>query len=587
MTELDGFQVYGFFHGGTSRVAAARRHLDRINVFPVPDGDTGTNLHATLAGAVEAVSPTPSAAATLRAIADAALLSARGNSGVIMAQFVGGLSEAVRHAVLRTRDFAEAAEGAYRRARAAVGDPREGTILTVIGAWASSLLRFAPHHENLASLLAAAKPDLERSLGETTALLPELRRAGVVDAGAAGFVEFVEGARAYLASGAPRVESGAIEWSTGETAEAAPGAPPGRRYCAEALVTGASLDLGAIKAAIAAQGDSEIVAGGGGRAKIHVHVDDPARLMESLGAFGRVTGQKADDMLLQYRDGHDRAARVAIVTDSSCDLPADLVERHRIHVVPLVVNADSGEYLDRLTLDAAGLRALVERERGFPKTAQPPAHFFSRLYSFLCDYYESVVAVHLSAKLSGTHGASERAAGAWSGRVTAFDSRTLSGALSLVVLRAAEAAEAGAGVDEIRAKLERWSANSRIFVSVKSLRYMVRGGRVSPLKGLAAKLLNLKPIVSVDAEGKSALYGKAFSERANLRALVRMTVETHRATPLWAYSVGHSGVPDKAAALAAELERALGFPPLYVSEISSVVALNAGPGAVSVSMLAD
>jgi hypothetical protein len=411
----------------------------------------------------------------------------------------------------------------------------------------------------------------------------------VVDAGAAGFVEFVEGAHEYLVNGIGGAEEEEEIEAFDATPEAAPTSLPTYRYCTEAIVAAAGGTVGAeaLRSALAGFGDCLIVAGGKRSAKIHVHTDDPASAMAALARFGTVSGQKADDMVLQFRDAHDRASRTAIVTDSCCDLSPELMERHRIHAVPLLIRADGSEFLDKVTLDAPRLRTLSEGTGEFPRTSQPPEPHFSRLFMNLASHYEGAVAIHLSAALSGTYAASARAAAKAGGSVSVFDSRTLSGALGLLVLRAAEAAEAGASRDEIFARLDGWAAKARILVSVTSLRYMVKGGRVSPLKGWIAKALNLKPIVSVDGSGKSILYGKGFSESGNLKKIVRMVAEDYRRTPLWNYAIGHSGAPEKAAALAAELEKVLGFPPRYVTEISAVVALNAGPGAVSVVTMAE
>ncbi len=591
MTALDGFQVYDFFRAGSRRVREARVRIDRINVFPVPDGDTGTNLASTLSGAIAATVPAASASATLGSLAEASILSARGNSGVIFAQFVSGLSEAVADAEMRTGDFAAGVRRAYLRARSAVSEPRDGTILSVIEDWAASLARRVHEAATFAELIGGTREDLRRSLAETTERLPALKSAGVVDAGAAGFVEFVEGAHDYLINGLGAVgenEEGEIE-SFDEVPESAPSAPPTYRYCTEAIVSvpGGTADPEALRAALSGAGDCLIVAGGKRSAKIHVHTDDSSSVMASLSRFGTVSGQKADDMLLQYRDAHERASRTAIVTDSCCDLPPDLMEQHRIHAVPLLIRANGSEFLDKLTLDAPRLRVLSEGAGEFPRTSQPPEPFFSRLFMNLTSHYEGVVAIHLSAALSGTYAASARAAGNSGGPVSVFDSRTLSGSLGLLVLRAAEAAEAGASREEIASRLDGWAAKTRILVSVTSLRYMVKGGRVSPLKGWIAKALNLKPIVSVDGEGKSILYGKGFSEAGNIRSIVRMVVADHAKSPLRNYAIGHSGAPEKAEAVAADLERALGFPPRYVTEISAVVALNAGPGAVSVVTMAE
>jgi DegV family protein with EDD domain len=586
MTTLDGFQLYGFFSAGSHRVHAARHHIDSINVFPVPDGDTGTNLSSTLSGALASTIPGASAALTLTRLADAAILSARGNSGVIFAQFITGLSESVRSTELRTHEFIEAVHHAYRRAKEAVTDPKEGTILSVIETWALSLSRKSQSTSSITELIGATREDLQRSLAETTEKLLELKNAGVVDAGAAGFIEFVEGGHDFLLNGASSYVQDTVE-NFEDHAEAAPTQAPGYRYCVEAIVAGDSIHAENVRQILLQSGDCLIVAGGKSRIKIHIHTDKPDEIMEKLSVFGMVTGQKADDMMLQFLDAHDRKAKTAIVTDSSCDLSQELLEKFRIHVVPLYILAQGSEYLDKLTIDSSRLRNLSEGTGTFPKTSQASAAAFSRLYMNLTSHYESAIAIHLSSSMSGTLAASRKEAEKLGNTVAVFDSKHLSGSLGLIVLRAAEAAEEGHSREEIMEKLPEWSKKARILVSVTSLKYMVKGGRVSPLKGKLAQILNLKPIVSVDGNGKSILYGKAFSEKANLDTMIKMVGEDHAKTPLRWYAVGHAGVPEKALSFAARLERKLGFKPLYITEISSVVALNSGPGAISVVTMAE
>lgn len=589
MKSLDGFQLYNFFKAGFYRVYSARQYIDQINVFPVPDGDTGTNLSFTLSGALDATIPASSAATTLATLADAALLSARGNSGVIFAQFLSGLSEAVESSEIRAHEFAASVNNAYLRAREAVSDPRDGTILSVIEAWAMALKRLSPHTSSITDLIGFTREDLKRSLGETTGKLAALKAAGVVDAGAAGFVEFVEGGHDYLVKGAATMKQTPSEAqvSLEHSHESAPTEPPLLRYCVEAIITSESINHEEVRNSIASLGDCLIVAGGHARVKIHIHSNEPSSVMDALSAFGAITGQKADDMYLQYTDAHKRKARTAIVTDSSCDLSPELLDLHHIHVVPLVLLAGGSEYLDKVTMNAEQLRRHSENSGTFPRSSQPPAPFFSRLFTNLTDYYEGILAIHLSAAMSGTFSASAKEADKCDGLASAYDSRHLSGSLGLIVLRAAQAAESGASRAEILAQLPEWTAKARILVSVTSLRYMVKGGRVSPLKGFLASTLNLKPIVSVDSTGKSILFGKAFSEAANLKKIKRMVLEDMSRKPLKYYAVGHSGAPEKAKAYAKELEQVIGFPPLYVEEISAVVALNSGPGAISVVTMAE
>ncbi|HEY6052334.1 MAG TPA: DegV family protein, partial [Gaiellaceae bacterium] len=210
-------------------------------------------------------------------------------------------------------------------------------------------------------------------------------------------------------------------------------------------------------------------------------------------------------------------------------------------------------------------------------------------FAYLSTYYEGIVAIHTSGQLSGTAASSARAAATLPGaeRISVVDSRHLSASLGLIVLRAAEAVAAGASREEVVRELETYARKAEILVSVRTLRYMVRGGRVKPVAGLLGKVLNLKPIVSLDADGRSILYGRAFSVRRNVEKIVEMVARRHAESPLRCYAVVHGHDPAAADHLSARLEQALGFPPLYVEEISAVVALNAGRGAVAVATMAE
>lgn len=607
MQELNGHQIYGAFKAGASRLRASQDELNRINVFPVPDGDTGTNMAVTATRAVEGTEVSESASETMSSMADAALAGARGNSGVIFAQFLSGFRESLADsASVSMERFARAIAHASKSARRAISDPREGTILSVIHAWAEALGREHHRASGFKELFRAAAPSLRESLAATTGELEALRKAGVVDAGASGFVAFMDGAHAYLEAGAHEGD-GLVPGS-----EALPPMDEGReadlghldgdfahRYCSEFLLAapeGSTLDLDSLRADLAALGDSLIVAGGERRARVHIHTDDPAALMELLSLRAWILEQKVDDMRRQFEDAHTTHGRIALVTDSTCDLPQDILDAHHIHVIPLFLRFGEREYLDRLTLDPDRFYDLADAAPVFPTSSQPARPAVERLYRSLLSHYEGVVSIHVAGALSGTVETARAAAAAFpESRVRVVDSRHLSGSLGLLVLRAAEQLEdpataalpAAAALDRLEALLDTWAGKAENLVSVRSLRFMVRGGRVSPLGGVLAKVLNLKPIVSVDRTGKSRLYGASLSTRANLKRITRMVQERHAREPLRSWAVVHAHAPAEAQALARRLEALLGLAPLHVSEISAVVGMNAGRGAVSVVAMSE
>ncbi|HOX33615.1 MAG TPA: DegV family protein [Spirochaetales bacterium] len=589
--ELDSVTLYNAFVSGGREIIRRREEINKINVFPVADGDTGTNLALTMGSVVERSSPRPTAGQTMRSMADAALSGARGNSGIIFAQFLAGLGESMgERPSVSSEGFAEAARHAERRAREAVLAPVEGTILTVIGDWVRSLEEHQ-HLRDFGLIFQRTLRGAKRSLDRTPELLPALKKAGVVDAGAEGFVRFLSGATEYLVSDASALPSGAAG-AEASLAELPPsihgGEYPAFRYCVELLLRGEGIDLGKLRAELAGLGDCGIAAGGGGRARVHVHSDDPALVLRRLSAYGAVEEQKVDDMLREYEVVHARKHPIALVTDSACDLPKALLDEHQIHVLPLSINLGSAAYLDGLTIGNEDIYAALESGGPSPTSSQPSPAAARLLYSFLSTYYESIIAIHVSAKLSGTYSLSSREAERFPGkRISVVDSRLNSGAQALLVLRAAELIAAGKGHDEVLAALESSIPKARILVAVPTLRHMVKGGRVGPLKGALARLLNLKPIVSLDEAGGSALRGAAFSMRRCAARIVRLAAEFAGGGELRAYGVVHAGDPEAARDFAARLEAALGKKPLFIQEISSVIALNAGRGALAAVLMKE
>jgi len=588
MSGLDGKQIYQAFYAGLLRVRAAQERLNHINVYPVADGDTGTNITATLSHALESAQVSESAGETLASVADGALMGARGNSGVIFAQFFNGLSESLAHArEIEKEAFVRGVENARSRAYEAISNPQEGTILSVIHAWAEALRREVALAPSMNELFSRTMPSVRHALERTTEQLSVLKAAGVVDAGASGFVEFIAGVERFIKRGLPAGTSlRGIRKKKGreETFDVHGGERPVFRYCTEAMVVGETIDREALRGALEPLGDSLIVAGNDERARIHIHTDEPAQAFASIGAHGRVIQPKVDDMRLQYEVVHERKYPIALVTDSVCDLPQELIDHYQIHVVPLHVLFGKSEYLDKLTIDPELFFSLAESSEVFPTTSQPALGLFSRLYSFLSSHYESVIAVHTAGRLSGTYSTSARAAESLEDgkKISVVDSRTLSGSLGLIVLRVAEQIAAGRSHDEIVAEIDGYSRKSELLVGVHTLRFLIRGGRVSSLEGVFARALHLKPIVSVDEEGASILYGKALSIRRNISKIIEMIVRIHVETPLRNYAVVHGHDPAAANEFAARLERELDFPPLYVQEISSVAALHAGQGALCV-----
>jgi uncharacterized protein len=279
--------------GARAAIESHRRRIDDLNVYPVPDGDTGTNLTLTVRAIDESLGRDgpDDRAALAHEIARAALMGARGNSGVILSQIVRGACDAFAETDELARIFRSASDAAYR----AVKKPVEGTMLTAIRSMADA----AEHGGDLATIVARGEDTVTR----TREMLPILTQAGVVDAGAAGLVEIVRGLHAALTGEAlpPPAE---LDQELG--LEAIHQEPGRYRYCTVFVVEGDALDTDELESELEQLGDSLLVVGDRSALKVHVHTDDPGRALSLGVARGAISGVEIANMHAQAQERADR-----------------------------------------------------------------------------------------------------------------------------------------------------------------------------------------------------------------------------------------------------------------------------------------
>ena len=292
--------------GALASIEAHRRRIDDLNVYPVPDGDTGTNLTLTVRAIAEALrGDGPETRPGLaHEISRAALMGARGNSGVILSQIVRGACDALAESDDLAKTFRSASDAAYR----AVKKPVEGTMLTAIRSMADA----AEHGGDLATIVARG----DDTVVQTRDMLPVLKEAGVVDAGAAGLVEIVRGIHAAL-SGETLPEVPGVEEAIG--LEAIHQELSRYRYCTVFVVEGDGLDADELEAELEPFGDSLLVVGDSTALKVHVHTDDPGRALSLGVARGTVEGVEIANMHAQTQQREERLLQPVVETgDDAC-----------------------------------------------------------------------------------------------------------------------------------------------------------------------------------------------------------------------------------------------------------------------------
>lgn len=591
--EIDGRSLYYAFIAGGNKILQNQAEINKINVFPVKDNDTGTNLASTIRSVMDSINPEKSYKNTIDNIAEAALVGARGNSGVIFAQFLFGISKETesKHCVT-VSEFATSVKKSIPYMYEAISNPVEGTMLTVIKEWSDYIFSKQSVIKDFKRILVSSLEVLHQSLVDTTSKLKVLEKSKLVDAGAKGFVFFMEGIIDFIKSNNIRkIVSLSNENISLIHSDDTSNEDINFRYCTEALLRDLSLNKSDIQKLLIENGDSVVVAGSDSLCRIHVHTNHPAALFNTLKNYGTISYQKVDDMVRQNEYVKHRKWNIALVTDSACDLSQELIDYYQINMLPLNINLDGNYYLDKVTMQPDQLYDLLDSSDELPKTSQINERTFTNLYSQLASHYDAIIALHLTQQFSGTYlnslKAAERIKSEFNKPVYVIDSKNLSGALGLLVLKIAKAIEEEMPIQDIVKSAEEWIKNLKIFVSVKDIKYMIKGGRVSKNKGFLATLLGINPVVSMDSEGKAMLFGKTFGQKANINKVINHIRTLTERQQVWNYIVLHAHNRKGADIYINKMYALTGKQPVSVVDISPVIGMNAGIGSIAVSLLLE
>ena len=333
LREIGGEQVLAGLTAALSWLEANQQEINDLNVFPVPDGDTGSNMYLTLRSAVEEArdAPAPDAAdSVLAAAAHGSLMGARGNSGVILSQILRGFAQgSAQRSHLDAGGVALAMTEASAVAYRAVMKPTEGTILTVVRDAASAAAAAATSSDDIRVVLDRVVTEAHAAVERTTDQLQVLRDANVVDAGGFGLAVILEGFARAVGDTQPATHAPALIRRSGEPQlrlppnpgdmEATGSAVPRRGaaavapreqgwgYCTEFLINGPGLDVDAIRSELSALGESALVVGDPDLVRVHIHTGDPAGLIAAASSRGRMSKLKVEDMSAQHHDVLERA----------------------------------------------------------------------------------------------------------------------------------------------------------------------------------------------------------------------------------------------------------------------------------------
>jgi DegV family protein with EDD domain len=588
---IDGPRLARSLLAAADWVAAGREEINRINVFPVPDGDTGTNFTLTLravADALRALGDAP-LGLTAKTAARGAVLGARGNSGMMLAHFLLGFAEVMEgKEQATTQEVAEGFRHGAERLYTSLDDPREGTLLTVAREAAHAASRAAADSPDISVFMTRLLHEGETALARTPELLEVLKEAGVVDAGGKGFVRMLEGVVRYI-EGDPILPAATLAESEASLAPAADievAAERDFQYCTEVMVRGEQLPaVNEVRTQVRNFGGSVQVVLAADILKIHVHTDTPDAVFTFAARWGTIETRKAEDMRAQHRKlAHGNRRPVAVVADSSADLPDNVLDRHHITLVPLQVMFGDETFRDRVELRPQDFYRKMRVSKAHPTTSQPTPGEFVRVLRDARAEADEVVAVVLAARLSGTYqsGLAAVKAGGIDG-VHLVDSASASLGLGMQALRAAELAESGWPAAAIVAELQRVQRQSGCLLTVDRFDNLLRSGRVTRGKALIAGVLDVKPILSLDEHGAIIPVDRV---RGREKVVPRvLSLLDKRLTPrpeAIRFGIVHAEAPEEAERLRAALVAAYEPKDCFVALATGVLGTHVGFGAWAV-----
>ncbi len=552
-----------FIHG-YERMAAWSDLLDQINVFPVADADTGRNLKISLA-------PLRQLGEQPKLVPGHLVRMATGNSGNIAAAFFYELL-----GVERSSELPGAIQKGMRKARQAVADPQPGTMLTVFDALAElmPLNDLAPSEWDLVRIIDR----LQKTVADSSDALPQLKHAGVVDAGALGMFIFLEAFLSHI-TGRKDHDRPVTELFGGKLAIASDWTPDGDEegYCISATIR-PECDRDDIGQRLSAHGESVVVTGDADRVRVHLHTDDRRALRSGLESLGPVVGWSEERIVTDVRRSAAGSQSVHIMTDAAGSITMEDAKQYGVTLL--------SSYL--VVGEQAWPETLYEPERlysamsGGIKVSTAQASVFERHQSYLSaiSRFNKVLYLCVGSVYTGNYetAVSWKAANDDANRLAIIDTGAASGRLGIAVLATARFAEGAEAPDVVMRFARKAITHSQELVFLDQLKYLAAGGRISKTKGFFGDLLHKKPIITPTAHG-AAKVGIVRNRKEQLAfALARIENEFNKGDApdiLLQYSDNQSWVQETAAE---QIQARLPYANILFRPLSLTSGAHMGPG---------
>lgn len=581
------------FTGG-KLIIQNENELNQLNVYPVPDGDTGSNMAALMRYLVAQQYPTDNFGQLLTALADASLIGSCGNSGMILSAFFVGLAQPkliAKKTTLSIDEFINCLESGVKQAHQAVAQPVEGTILTVMQCWLTACQDKRSNAKDFESLFSQTLPAAETALSRTEQQLQTLQENHVVDAGAFGFTKLILGMEKALHD----TSAFDTRWEEHETTQHyashqphhhAELLPDAYQFCMETLLAGSYPNLREIHKQLDDFCDSVVLNQSPSHIKAHVHTTDIMRCTDLLKNYGTIIHQKIDDIKIQWAISEHKKHKVAIVIDSSADIPEELRETAQIHTIPNQVRLGEHSLLDRLTINLSTLFNQPGMQQPKTSTAAPTAAIVNRYLHFLASHYDSIIVITLSSRMSSAYQLIKNQAEHISGiKIDVVDSLSLAAGHGLLVMKAVKLLDEGYDHDAVVKALYEARGKIRIYVAIDELKTMRESGRLSKIMHKLADWGHLKPILSIDQNGQVSMAALALGKQKSWKKISALLNKFMTQSREYTMLISHTSTAEKVKDFTTYIKNSMGAKINCICETAPSVGVHAGRGAIAIAML--
>ncbi len=575
------------------RVEEKKEEINKINVFPVPDQDTGNNVAKTLLGIKEAIENKEfkNLSETSEAALDGALTAAQGNAGVIYTGFLAGFLSQLNENPVDAKKLSGAFEKGAERARQSIQNPKEGTILDVIDAATETIKEESKKEKNIISILRKAVEKAKEALLATREKMEIFRKANVVDAGGLAYLIILES----------HLESLDSDFARKERAEEKPSEKVSRfvqvlanRYEVVSLIENPKFTEETIRGKLKGLGNCLDIVQVKDKMKIHIHTDYPDDVKEIMRGLGRIQNLRIEDMSNEVV-GEESVRKVSIgmVTDEVAMILPKIAEKYQIEILPIHYDWPEEKDLPGKNIYQK-MRAAEKRGiKNTPKTTQISPKTYLEAYRKQLEKFEKVLCVTLTSKLSGCYNSAiqARIAAENPGRIFVLDSLNAASSQALLILKAIELIQEQRDINEVIKELKKMIARVHLYVIFEDPKWIESLGRITHSQASwvrRIKKINIHPIMEIKngtiakggvifaRSGAEALFKKVFNESKKIRK------EGKRIRAV----IGHADNLQEAENLKKMLKEKINAEIPFISMGPTVICAAAGPGTLLIGWTA-